>query len=385
VAAAALFGVPEYSAEDALEVLVDAHLLESVGADRYRFHDLLRVYAGERAGADLPEPEREAAGRRLLDWYMRTADAAATAVLRHRYDMPLADAEASYPPLPFGAAEDALRWYDSERANIVAATRQAAAAGLDEIAWRLPAPLFTVFTSRGNWADLIATHRVALDSARRAGNRPGEAWVLSNLGDALGVTGDSEGIALLERSLAIRRETGDSRGEAQSANNLADAFQRLGRTDEAVGLLHRALELNREVGYQYGEGIALGNLGSTLLDLGRVGDAIGYLQQARQTFAEVDYVDGAGYVLHILGRCYTSLGRDAEALESLRQALASHRATGNRHQQAVTLRSLGAAQDRLGLTEQAGESRAEAADIFDALGDTAHAAEVRAEQRDSAI
>ena len=384
-AAAALFGIPQYSAEDALEVLVDAHLLESVGTDRYRFHDLLRVYAAERAGADLPEPEREAAERRLLDWYMRTADAAATAVLRHRYDMPLKDAEASYPPLRFGAAEDALRWYDSERVNIVVATRQAAGAGLDEIAWRLPVPLFTVFTSRGNWADLIATHHVALEAARRAGNRQGEAWVLSNLGDALGVTGDSEGIALLERSLAIRREIGDSRGEAQAANNLADAFQRLGRTDEAVGLLHRALQLNREAGYQYGEGIALGNLGSTLLDLGRAEEAIGYLQQARQTFAEVDYTDGAGYVLHILGRCYSSLGRHAEALESLRQGLASHRATGNRHRQAVTLRSLGAAQDRLGLTEQAGESRAEAADIFDALGDTAHAAEVRAEQGGSAI
>jgi DNA-binding SARP family transcriptional activator/Tfp pilus assembly protein PilF len=384
-AAAALFGIPQYSAEDALEVLVDAHLLESVGTDRYRFHDLLRVYAAERAGADLPEPEREAAERRLLDWYMRTADAAATAVLRHRYDMPLEDAEASYPPLRFGAAEDALRWYDSERANIVMATRQAAGAGLDEIAWRLPVPLFTVFTSRGNWADLIATHHVALEAARRAGNRQGEAWVLSNLGDALGVTGDSEGITLLERSLAIRREIGDARGEAQSANNLADAFQRLGRTDEAAGLLHRALQLNREAGYQYGEGIALGNLGSTLLDLGRAEEAIGYLQQARQTFAEVDYTDGAGYVLHILGRCYSSLGRHAEALESLRQGLASHQATGNRHRQAVTLRSLGAAQDRLGLTEQAGESRAEAAAIFDALGDTAHAAEVRAEQGGSAI
>ena len=80
-AAAALFGVPEYSAEDALEVLVDTHLLESVATDRYRFHDLLRVYAAERAEADLLAAERDAALTRLLTWYMRTADAAATAVL----------------------------------------------------------------------------------------------------------------------------------------------------------------------------------------------------------------------------------------------------------------------------------------------------------------
>ena len=355
-AAAALFGTPEYSAEDALEVLVDTHLLESTALGRYRFHDLLRVYAAERAEADLSAAERDAAVGRLLGWYMRTADAAASAVLPHRYDMPLDGAPASHPPLSFSTAEKALRWYDSERANVVAATRQASAAGLHEIAWRLPAPLFIVFHSRGNWADCIATHRIALACAREAGNRQGEAWVLSNLGDALGVTGQSEAIGHLEQSLAIRRDIGDRRGEAQAANNLADAYQRLGRMDEALDLLRRALDLNRETGYRYGEGIALGNLGSTLLDLDRAEEAIDYLLQARRTFAEVDYVDGVGYASHILGRCYSSLGRYAEAIDCLRQALTSHRATGNRHQQAATLRSLGTAQNRAGLAAEAGES-----------------------------
>ena len=193
-AAAALFGVPEYSAEDALEVLVDTHLLESVATDRYRFHDLLRVYAAERAEDDLLAAERDAAVTRLLTWYMRTADAAATAVLaaplQHRCSTPPAPTP---PPLAFAGVDDALAWYDSERANLVAATRQAAASGLHEIAWRLPAPLFSMFNRRGNWADCIATHRIALDSARQAGNRQGEAWVLNNLGDALGVTRDPEG------------------------------------------------------------------------------------------------------------------------------------------------------------------------------------------------
>ena len=316
-AAAALFGVPEYSAEDALEVLVDTHLLESVAQDRYRFHDLLRVYAAERAAADLPAAERDAAVTRLLGWYMRTADAAATAVSPHRYDIPLSASEADLPPLSFATAEEALAWYDSERANLVAATRQAAA--VRPARHRVAAARFVVqiFNRRGNWADCIATHRIALESARQAGNRRGEAWVLNNLGDALGVTGDPDGIGHLEWSLAIRREIGDRMGEAQAANNLADAYQWLGRTDEALELYRRALELNREIGYRYGEGVALVNLGWTLLDLDRAEEAIDYLQQARRTFAEIDYVDGVGYALHILGRCYLSLGRDAEALELL--------------------------------------------------------------------
>jgi tetratricopeptide (TPR) repeat protein len=385
VAAAALFGVPEYSAQDALEVLVDTHLLESVAPDRYRFHDLLRVYAAERAAAGLPAAERDAAVARLLSWYMRTADAAATAVSPYRYNIPLDPADADPTPLSFGTAEEALAWYDSEHANLVAATRQAAASGMHDIAWRLPPSLFSIFNRHGNWADCIAANRIALDCARAAGNRRGEAWVLNTLGDALGVTGHPDGISYLEGSLAIRREIGDRMGEAQAANNVADAYHGLGRTNEALELYRRALELNREVGYRYGEGVALVHVGWMLLDLELAEEAVDYLLQARRAFAEIDYVDGAGYALHILGRCYLSLQRDIDALDCLRQALTSHRATGNRRRQAATLRSLGTAQGRAGLRAEACESWAEAAAIFTELGDGPEAAEVRAGQAASGI
>ena len=383
-AAAALFGVPEYSAEDALEVLVDTHLLESVTTDRYRFHDLLRVYAAERAEADLPAAERDAAVTRLLTWYMRTADAAATAVSPHRYNIPLEPA-ADSAPLAFADVDDALAWYDSERANLVAATRQAAGSGLDEVAWRLPAPLFTMFNRRGNWADCIATHRVALESARRAGHRPGEAWVLNNLGEALGFTRETEGIAHLEQALMIRREIGDRKGEAQTANNLADAYVILDRKDEALDLLRRALELNRETGNRYGEGVALNNLGEAFLDLGRTEEAIDCFHRANRTFAEIKVPHGVGYALHNVGRSYLSLGRDAEALEHLRQALAVHRATGDRHREAFTLRFLGVAQSRTARPAEAEVSWAQAAAIFDDLGDHAQADEIRAGRAESDI
>jgi tetratricopeptide (TPR) repeat protein len=385
-AAAALFGIPEYSAGDALEVLVDAHLLESVGTDRYRFHDLLRVYAAERAADTEAEAARLAAAGRLLGWYMRAADAAATAVAPQRYNIPLDAPAADAAPLRgFAGAEEALAWYDDERANLVAATRQAAGSGRHEIAWRLPAPLFQMFSSRGNWADCIATSRIALGSARQAGHRQGEAWILNNLGDALGQTRQPEGIGCLERSLDIRREIGDRMGEGQSANNLADAYHWLGRTDEALELWRRALELNRAVGYRLGEGIGLVNLGWALVDLDRAEEAIDYLRQAREAFAEIDYADGAGYALHMLGRSYLSLNRDAEALSCLRQALASHQASGNRGRQAATLATLATAQSRAGQAAEARESWTLAAAIFAELGDLEEAEKVRAERDASGI
>jgi DNA-binding SARP family transcriptional activator len=384
-AAAALFGTAEDLAGDALEALVDACLLESRSPDRYKFHDLLRVYSSERAVADLSEQDRDAAIGRLLRWYVRTADAAATAQVPHRYNIPPDPADGDPPPLSFTSAEEALAWYDGESANLVAATRQAAESGLNDISWRLPAPLYLVFNSRGNWADCIATSRIALDSARRAGSRQGEAWILNNLGDALGNIGDPEGIGHIERSLAIRREIGDRVGEAQSANSLADVYLMLGRTAEALDLYRHSLEVNREVGHRYGEGVALGNLGWALLDADRAEEAIDYLLQARRIFAEIGYVDGEGYALWLLGRGYLSLGRDTEALDSLRQALTRHQTSGNRRRQAATLRYVGTAQCRIGMTAQARQSWAQAAAIFEELGDSAEAAEVRAEQESSGL
>ncbi|HEY6314656.1 MAG TPA: hypothetical protein VIY52_28185 [Streptosporangiaceae bacterium] len=74
-AAAALTASDEGRARQLIEELADANLIEEVAADRYRFHDLLRAFAAERARAETDAAARTAALRRVLTWYLRTADA----------------------------------------------------------------------------------------------------------------------------------------------------------------------------------------------------------------------------------------------------------------------------------------------------------------------
>ena len=74
-----------------------------------------------------------------------------------------------------------------------------------------------------------------------------------------------------------------------------------------------------------------------------------------------------------------AVGRGQGALDRLQEALSSHRAAGNRHRQGVTLRALGSVQAGHGLAAAARHSWAEAAAIFDDLGDTGLAADVRAD------
>ncbi|MFJ6675345.1 ATP-binding protein [Actinosynnema sp. NPDC091369] len=65
--AAALADVDAFRAKQTLNGLVSVHLIEKYGL-HYRFHDLIRVYAGERAKIDEPAEERTAAITRLNAW-----------------------------------------------------------------------------------------------------------------------------------------------------------------------------------------------------------------------------------------------------------------------------------------------------------------------------
>jgi DNA-binding SARP family transcriptional activator len=378
-AAAALLSEPEAAVADALEFLVDAHLLESPAPDVYSFHDLLRVYAAERGLVEEPEQARTDSVCRLADWYVHTAGAADSVVTPWRERVPLGPVETGIQPLTFATPERALEWFAAERENLVPATRQAAGYGCHEVAWKLPVALLGCFDLLGYRTEWLETHLIALDSARQAGDRAGEAWVLNDLGMVYSQQHMAEAIGYFEQALIIRRDLGDVRGEAIAVNNLADAFIRLGRVAEGLDQLERAPELQRKAGYRYGEGVALNNLGEAYLALHRTPEAVECLQQARDVFVEADAPHGEDYALHNLARAFLDLGRPQEAVACFQQALTIRRAVGDRHSQALTLMFLGRAQRQVGSLDAARESWTSAYAIFDELGDEEQTAEVAAE------
>jgi len=376
-AAAALIGEPEERVADALEVLVDANLLDSPAPDRYRLHDLLRAYAAERAEADETPQAIEDAVNRVLTWYLRTADAAAGVVAPYRERVPLDPVEPGSEPLTFATAEQALDWCEQERANLVAATRQAADRGLHDVAWKLPVAVMVCFDRHGYRAEWITTHRIALDSAREIGARRGEAWVLNNLGMVFGEQRTQDAVGYFEQALAIYGEIRAPKDHARAANNLAYSYQLLGRHEEAIAALESALTLQREVGTRYGEAVALSNLGEAYRELGRLDDAMISSRESLAIVREIGARRDEGYALYSLGRTNLDLGRAAEATELLEQAAAIHRAEGDRHGEAADLQYVGAAYAKAGRTGEARERWERAYGLFRNLGDDALAAQVR--------
>lgn len=383
-AAAALIGQDDGSVADALEVLVDAQLLQSPAPDRYRFHDLLKAYAADRARREETADVRDEAIRRVLAWYLHTVDSVAHMVSPHRYQFELAAPGLGGEPLSFQSLNQALNWCEVERMNLVAATRQAAAAGLHEVAWQLPVAAVAFFNRRTYWADWVETNQIALASVRQLGDQRGEALVLNCLGTAYLRRRMAEATEYFEPALAIRRQIGDLPGEVQTATSLADTYLLLQRYDEALELLKRAVEIQRQAANPYSEGVVLNNLGETYLALGRVAEAVDSLEHARDIFREIDDSRGEGYALNNLGQAYLALGRVADAIAFLEQALNLRHAVGDRLEEAETLRPLVGAYRAENAPEQAAECFRQALLIFDELDETKQAAALRAQFPDLA-
>jgi tetratricopeptide (TPR) repeat protein len=340
----------------------------------YRFHDLLRVYATERAQAEESEADRAAAVRRLLHWYLCTADTAAQLVAPQRYRVPLEEHHHAVSPLALATPADALTWYDQERGNVLSASRRAAAAEQHDIAWRLPTALFPLFNRRDNWADCIAAHRIAVASARIAEHRLGEGWALQNLGQALARVRDSEALQHIEQALVARREAEDHVGEAQTALSLADAHHKLQGPRAAWEYLLLNIDLVR--GHPSLYGIALNNLGEFGQELGLLTEAADYFEQARVHFASFGPSYGQGYALHNLSHVYLDLGRSVEALDKASLALDIHENAGDLLGQALALKFQGEAQHALGQETLARAAWNTALARFQQLGEAAEAAEI---------
>jgi DNA-binding SARP family transcriptional activator len=372
-AAAALLGEPVADAAEALEILVDGHLLDAPAPDRYRFHDLLRVFAADRARAADSDADRREAITRLLAWYLHTTEAAAAIISPQNTRVPLPPCDARVVPRGFLTLEDALAWCDSERAGLVSAVSLAAANGLHELAWKLSAASISFFIRRSHWVDWIATHQQGLASARVLGDGAAEAWMLNNLGVAYGQQRLAEAVEYFEQALALYHELGDVRGESRAATNVANAYFDLRDYGKALQTAQRAVTAQRQAGKRYGEGIALGVLGCACRELGRFDEAVASLTEALAIFRSLGDRGTEADSLGDLGEAYLGMGKLGAAIECLAESLRIRREIGDGHGQARSLERLALAKRRAGETAVAVGMLSQALALFEAVADHAAA------------
>lgn len=216
-AATALAGLDEPAVAAALERLVDAQLVESPAPDRYRLHDLLRLFATERLVEDELPGDRGACLARLLDWLTSHARAGV--------------------------------WLAEERDNVVAAVHRGVEWGAYERVWALVSAVHPLLTDAGDHPDRLALWRDAADAAAALGDDRGQAralrWVSNDYLNA------GEGARALDpaiEAVAIAERMDDHRALAEALYAYGEVLRDLNRFDDAQDTLSRALSLFAEAG-----------------------------------------------------------------------------------------------------------------------------------------
>ncbi|WP_327358371.1 AfsR/SARP family transcriptional regulator [Streptomyces sp. NBC_01304] len=403
-AAAALADTTLDRAEDLLEDLLDAHMLQQHEPGRYTFHGLLREHALATAAATESEQARHDALTRLFDHYLYTARTAMDKIHPYgagqrpvipRPDTPLVD-------LADPAA--ATVWLETERANLIASGSHTAEHGWPLHTGHL-ASILRPYLGHAHQSDALAVHAQALQAARTCGDRARaltdlgwECWRLGRYTEA--ITHSQTAVQLaresgdrllesrahntlgnvlcrqrdyptardhLETALTLCRDSGNRIGEAHVLGNLAAVYERQGLLDAAHRHLTDALALHRLLGNRGGEASVLNGLGGMHRRTGSYEEARAHYQRAKDLYHDLGYVSDQAETLNGLGDVARAAGEPARALTEHLAALGLARDHGNLPEQARAHDGLARAHQARNDTGQAHAHALQARELYTAL------------------
>jgi tetratricopeptide (TPR) repeat protein len=411
-AAGALLGDAVTTVETLLEHLVDISVLDSPRADHYRYHDLTRLYARERAAKEGHDTEWTLALTRLLNFY-----ASKLARLSPQLSPPVQRERATPDEAGFDSWASGAAWWAGEQGSILVAIRQAVALGG-------PTKLRAVDVIDSSWllfehAGLSAElYHIVSKLAPRNGTTPSQVALLAEklIGNALLRRHDvAAALEHLNRGLRAAMECSDDRNQARILNLLGRARFIQGRYLEAISLYERSLQLFRQWGGVFGEAAVLGNLGEAyraygcreasykaltksleicrtigapgprweftakiveaaslhqlgiLIKSSEPDAAIDHFTQALQSYRKANSIDGEATVLIDLGAAYRHADRFDEAATAAEQSVAILRTIHDPLRLARALRQLAMTSEVSGDSNRADQCRREEQRIFGTL------------------
>jgi DNA-binding SARP family transcriptional activator len=356
-AAAAALDTDEHTAEEILEALVDAAMLQIGTPGRYRYHDLLRDFAQQRAG-DLYTGEGAEALDRLLDFLLASAGAAFALVVPGD---PIGDALGATRSagLTFEDRQSARTWVGAEVNGALAAIQAAARYAVDGAGaqrLRMAADLLIALSPFGHEvryeqvhpvASAVAEAATALGDRRSAGRAHFVSGTMAMQSTRLA---ESQGQAL--RAAEDSRQVGDVLILRQALNDLGLGAQFQRRYPEAIDYYDEAIALAREIGHRSGELVTTINAALARVRSGRAAEVVPACEQLLPALRSLADDRTLAYALYVLGLALHDLGRYQEALSRYGECLQVCKAAGIRDREAQawyrladTLRATGQAEE----------------------------------------
>lgn len=355
-AAAAALDLDEDDAEDLLESLVDAAMLEAPVPGRYRYHNLVRAFAlqlGEDAGAGT------LALARFLDFLLAGGCSAFQQMVPGD---PVGVFLAASPvpgPLLTDLA-DARAWVTTEFDCVANAVMLAARApvGSDPRILRAATDLVIALSPFGKdipYGQLAAAARTVAEAAALRGDdhAAGRArFVCGNA--ALQNTRLEEAEEQSRLAAEACQRAGDTVILRQTLNDRGLIAQFQHRYEDAVRYYDQAIGLARELGQRSGELATMLNAAQARLRSGRAEEALLVCEEALVALQAVSDHHGIAYALCVQGLALHELGRHADAVASYTRCLDVCAVASIRGQEAQarfrlsdTLRAMGRADEAL--------------------------------------
>ncbi|MFC8347789.1 BTAD domain-containing putative transcriptional regulator [Streptomyces sp. NPDC057280] len=338
-AAAAMLDLPVEDTEDVLESLVDTSLLESAAPGRYRFHDLVRLYARACAERDeWPPEERGAALSRLLDFYLATVGG--VYLIERPGDRLVAHLEqAAYPGLVFSDRHAAQDWLYAEAVPLLACVRQSARPETLRRAVDVLWAAVDLAESGANSKEYGAVAALLRDAAREASDPRAEARALTTLAFMHQVSDSKFDAALQEASRAseLAAVAADPLTGCWAANISGAVAHYQNRHEASEEHLTFAIDGFRALGDRAGEASALCNLSRIHLVTGRTASAVALAQQGAAMYDDLGHALRGANGRYALGLALKQSGKLAEAAECLHQALQVFRESRQRLWEGMSL------------------------------------------------
>lgn len=272
---AALLDIPQTTAEELVDTLVDMQLLDVAGRDatgalRYRFHDLLRAYARELVAAEEPEADRVAALDRAFGGWLTLAEEAGRCLASSAFAVTFEPGTCWRPDQSVVSAvlTDPAGWFKAERAALVGAVDQAYSVESDQLGWALGVRLARFFLVRGYYDDWRHVCELMLAGARRAVSGGREGVALDALGELPRLQHRlDEALDGFEQTLTACGAAGNHDDQTVPNRQLGTtgrmrAVHQAGQVDEALPRLENALTHLRELADRRTEAATLRRLGT---------------------------------------------------------------------------------------------------------------------------
>jgi DNA-binding SARP family transcriptional activator/tetratricopeptide (TPR) repeat protein len=363
-AAASLVALDQERTVGLLGELIRAHLIAEPVPGRYTFHDLLRAYAADQANAHDNVADRDAALRRLLDFYTHTAHAAERLLAPQRLLVPLAPAAPGAASLSLVDGQAALEWFDTEHANLMAAQHAAVALGWHDTTWQLAWNLATFHLRRGLSRDDLAVWQAADNAAAHLPDPVTRARIHRRLGVAYGKVGrHADGIGQLEQALSLAGQHGVRTEQAYAHYQLSWAWMERGDDRQAILHATEAAAFFQTLDLPEWEASAHAQISWCLARLGEYDKARLHSEEAlrldggRTPDVTADAHIYLGYIDH-------HTGRHAEAVGHYRRARDLLRSLGHVDEYANTLDKLGHPHVALGQFDEARAVWLEASELY---------------------